>query len=642
MLIIAFFAILLSISPVCSAEIFSDTNTTRTANVCSVLPDPAYIPAPPITDRDFWGQKNCSVTIGRAEEIISKPVPAVTEDIYLDFSRTGNRELYTRSIVELRNNLKFLVAAECLENSGRFLGKIEEYILSYLSMRSWVASSHDKGLDVFEGREIYADLRATETAMGLATAYSLLGSRLSNEVKAGIKSEIRRRVIDPYLAASRGGNPSGGGFWWLVHKNNWNAVCNARVVYTALIMSDSKEERAEVLGHALESLETYYLNGFLEDGYCSEGIGYWEFGFGHYLFLGEVLDQYTGGGITVFEHPKVRTIASFAKNLEFYDNTYPAFADARIYDGISLYSRLALARNFNMPLSGEVVHDLSSFSLQQWLMNFVSTRSVLSGSGAVPSELRSWFHAGQVLVCRPEQVENRFFAAIKGGNNNEFHNHNDVGSYTIRIGDLMPNLDPGTEIYTSRTFSTNRYESNLLNSWGHPVPVVAGKLQGAGRKYAGVVLENTFSEHKDALCIDLSAAYDVSSLQTLHRDFEFLRDMNKVRVTDSVEFSQPETFETAIITYETFSIISPSQIIVSNEVHQVQITVSSDGGNVDVFSVEIEEKPDLSPGISHVQVPNKSAYSRPTRIGIRFTEPIKAGSIELTYETLLRRDSSTR
>lgn len=28
--------------------------------------------------------------------------------------------------------------------------------------------------------------------------------------------------------------------------------------------------------------------------------------------------------------------------------------------------------------------------------------------------------------------------------------------------------DPGSEVYTSRTFSDKRYESNVLNSFGHP------------------------------------------------------------------------------------------------------------------------------------------------------------------------------
>ena len=38
-------------------------------------------------------------------------------------------------------------------------------------------------------------------------------------------------------------------------------------------------------------------------------------------------------------------------------------------------------------------------------------------------------------------------------------------------------LDAGGEDYTSRTFSSRRYESQALNSFGHPVPRVAGAMQ---------------------------------------------------------------------------------------------------------------------------------------------------------------------
>ena len=66
---------------------------------------------------------------------------------------------------------------------------------------------------------------------------------------------------------------------------------------------------------------------------------------------------------------------------------------------------------------------------------------------------------------------------MKGGHNAEMHNHNDVGSYTVVIGDQPVLADPGTEIYTKRTFTEHRYDSPVLNSYGHPVPVIGGQLQ---------------------------------------------------------------------------------------------------------------------------------------------------------------------
>jgi hypothetical protein len=54
------------------------------------------------------------------------------------------------------------------------------------------------------------------------------------------------------------------------------------------------------------------------------------------------------------------------------------------------------------------------------------------------------------------------------------------------LGDRPVLLEPGVETYTARTFSRRRYESQLLSSFGHPVPVVAVKLQRTGALRAGI------------------------------------------------------------------------------------------------------------------------------------------------------------
>ena len=40
-----------------------------------------------------------------------------------------------------------------------------------------------------------------------------------------------------------------------------------------------------------------FLKGFTPDGYCGEGTGYWNYGFGHYVFLAEEIRLATGGQI---------------------------------------------------------------------------------------------------------------------------------------------------------------------------------------------------------------------------------------------------------------------------------------------------------------------------------------------------------
>ena len=107
------------------------------------------------------------------------------------------------------------------------------------------------------------------------------------------------------------------------------------------------------------------------------------------------------------------------------------------------------------------------------------------------------------------------FLAVKGGHNREHHNHNDVGTYVVALAGKAPFLDPGREEYTGRTFSSQRYESNVLNSYGHPVPRVAGKLQSQGRSAAVRVVETVFTDEMDTVA-DLAERYSYGELRVTH------------------------------------------------------------------------------------------------------------------------------
>src|SRR5208282_1863594 len=117
---------------------------------------------------------------------------------------------------------------------------------------------------------------------------------------------------------------------------------------------------------------------------------------------------------------------------------------------------------------------------------------------------RTWFPDGGVLICRPGTGSKvSFAAAIKGGNNGVNHGHNDVGSFSVVAGSTMVICDPGAEVYTARTFSAHRYDSKVLNSFGHDVPVVAGQLQRTGSEARGVVVTKDFTQAADTLTLDV-------------------------------------------------------------------------------------------------------------------------------------------
>jgi type I restriction enzyme M protein len=95
----------------------------------------------------------------------------------------------------------------------------------------------------------------------------------------------------------------GRGAYWHVGTSNWNAVCTAGVVGAALAAVESRKDRAVYVAAAERSME-FFLSGFTDDGYCSEGMGYWNYGFGHFVMLSETLVQATGGKLDLLANKK--------------------------------------------------------------------------------------------------------------------------------------------------------------------------------------------------------------------------------------------------------------------------------------------------------------------------------------------------
>jgi len=207
--------------------------------------------------------------------------------------------------------------------------------------------------------------------------------------------------------------------------------------------------------------------------------------------------------------------------------------------------------------------------------------------------------------------------AMKGGHNAEHHNHNDVGSYIVVVGKRPVLVDPGAEVYTSRTFSGRRYESNVLNSYGHPVPRVAGRLQKTGGKARGKVVRTGFTDAADTLVLDLRSAYGVKEAETLERTFVYRRaGAGSLTVTDEVAFTKPQAFETALITLGKWKHEKPAALVVSDSGEAVRVEIEVTGGEFEVTAEEIKE--------------DVRTHSLPTRIAIRMKQPVAKATVRMT------------
>ncbi len=577
----------------------------------------------PITDRGAWEKlsKNDSFksVISEAEKLLREPIPEQPDDLYLDYSRTGNRTRWQRVSGRRRGRISTLALAECIENKGRFIPACEKIVQAICFERTWVMPAHDRGLSNFKGTSIDIDLGSSMLAWSLATADYLLADKLSPDTRRLIRDNLEKRIFKPYEDMVQGERQKN---WWMTTTNNWNAVCLGGVTGSALAVIESPQRRALFIA-AAEEYSKNFLKGFTPDGYCSEGLGYWNYGFGYYIMLSETIYQSTSGKVDLLRDPKLKQVASFGSNIEILNNVYPAFADCSVRAKPSSHIMYFVSRRFGFGFRGwEKIDPVSSsgglyHSMMYSFPNSASQTPPAKIASKGPG-IRSWFDDAGVLICRPKPSSSSHLAvALKGGHNAEHHNHNDVGSFIVVLGDNPLLLDPGGEVYTARTFSGRRYESNVLNSYGHPVPIVTGKLQRTGSRARGRVVSKTLTDNTDTLVLDISSAYVVPELEKLERKYVYSRlGAGSLHVTDEVEFSKPCEFGTAIITFSDWKQTSPSTLVVYDSEEALRVEIKVSGVDFEIQPETIEE--------------DVSARKKPTRLGINLKKPITNSIVSLT------------
>jgi len=568
-------------------------DAARVREIAAWLPEPPAGFGWPISDRAHWdklaAEPALNGVINSVNKLLAKPLTEVPDSLYLEYSRNGNRTHWQDAENDRRGRIGRFTVAEALENRGRFVPALEKTVAVLCAEKTWVLPAHDGALKNFHGEEIEPDLGATTVAAELAEMDFILGKKLSPATRRLIHDNVRRRVIEPFRAMVEGRQKAA---WWLHAPMNWNAVCVGNTIFAALTLQTSRADRAWFAA-AGEYFIRNSLLGFTPDGYCAEGIGYWNYGYGHDLLLFETLRRATGGRLDMFDSQAAIQPALFCLRAEIWPGVYPTISDCAPGTQASaplkgyVRRRLGLAGDDSLiPATFSDLHtDMMFVSLEE---NAPVVRQTVSVN---PSPLRSYFPFGGVLIARTAaDAQPRVAVVLKGGHNDEPHNHNDVGSFSFIVGTNLVICDPGGEVYTKRTFGPHRYDSGVLNSFGHAVPVVAGELQRTGRDAHGVILATNFTDAADLWKLDYRSAYAVKNLQKLERTFVFARGvMPSLTVADAVKFSTPGKFESALVTWGAVKQLDEHTLEITDCGSKVRVAVDTQGRSYHLNVVKIDE-----------------------------------------------------
>ena len=565
----------------------------------------------PYSDREWW-LKQAKTPEGRkriaaAEKLLALPLPVPTDELYLEFSRNGNRSRYQSVRSNLEKNVTVVAVAWCLTGDPRYRERLEAALRAFLAAKSWVLPAHDRGNRVWKGEAISIDLVSALLGWRLAVVSRTVAGSLDPELIQELDRQIRARVLTPFQEMLAGKRKADS---WLTARTNWNAVCLAGVTGAALALEEDFDARSRTVAGAVR-LIACSLQGFGADGYCFEGVGYWNYGYGHNLRFALMVYRATGGAVNLMEHPVMLAAGRYGEAIQMSGGVVPAFADCGLNSRVS--QTLCSWRDF---LAGSAAGNGDPVWMDGLLPMVALTPAVQPETAQAVAEdpgkaPLSWFPSGGVAVLRPVSG-GRFAAAIKGGSNDEPHNHNDVGSYVVMIDEVPMLFDPGSEVYTRRTFSKDRYQSGLLSSFGHPVPVVDGKLQRTG---GGTDCRTVEAAEKNGVFrwrTDLQPAYGDSRIRSLERLFVLERHPERIVVRDRGVFTAALPFETALIAPAAFRQTAPDVVEVSNGGRVLRIRISA-SGPFELIPTEIKE--------------DSPTRQRVFRLGIRLLEPTEKPEI---------------
>jgi hypothetical protein len=521
----------------------------------------------PCSDRVTW--KNLKSGISSSVLLIANQtrdskMPAWKHEDYLKFYKTGSRIAGEKMMNARFNRIRYLVLGECFYWDRSFLDTLSRDLVDISNQRSWTFPAHDRSRRNLK-RRYTVSLHSANIAGTLGQTLYLLGNRLNNSVKTQIRRQLRSRIFEPLKMAMKVKDPS---HWWMNSTSNWNAVCLTGVISAALGGIKSPQEKAFFISFAWQT-GFRFLEGFKRDGFSSEGLWYFNYGFGYFSLLREVFFKSIHPDFDYFKFERVQQIARFAEEYPMSDlcaspigdTRFGAFISPALQTYISLYLNISAVNypnNFSMVIHPILLGHIVALFHNNKLRNIeIKLR-----------DKRKYYNNSGILIARPtadSRNTSGLFGTFKLGGNGGGHSHNDIGSYAICVdGDILSGDVGGPEFYESKTFTSQRFRSKLLNSYGHPVPVVNNVLQQEAiptlsKKRKPFVSNYSFSDSRDTLSFNLRDAYKDPLLSNLERTFDYQRfPFQSIKITDSVQFTKNSPFEVAMTTRFSWFQTSPT------------------------------------------------------------------------------------
>jgi hypothetical protein len=496
--------------------------------------------------------------ITRADAEATEPLPALTDELYADFFKTGDRLPFERPYFERRRRLGRAALAVLLGDDstrGRLLPSFLRKFGEIMDEESWSLPAH-VWTEPTGKNPWMIDLFAAETANNFADLLVVFASVIPADLAQRIKTRLHVQIFENYVTPRAA-------FSWLTITNNWNAVCHQGVLGAALAIEDDHALVARMLSLAATRLPVF-LGGYGSDGSTSEGPGYWSYGFGWFAELNAQLEHRTHGQLSVFEgDAKVTAIARFAPLMTLSQEHMVNFSDGGRTGRLSPSLLTYLGQRLSDPdltaqgawlYRTQTETGLNFDDLRRDFFNLtrLALRTPAAGVLATitePVQADAFFPDYGAIVARGTDAHGHLWEfAAKGGHNDEHHNHNDCGSFLLNIDGAPALIEIGAPEYTRAFFSDKRYDFLAARSLGHSVPFISGCEQSAGRAFAAPVLKTDIGGDRVEFSVDLTKCYPAAArCVKLIRTWILEKSVGLLTITDTYELTAPGEFASVLI-----------------------------------------------------------------------------------------------
>ena len=477
---------------------------------------------PRFSDRKAWEkarQNPCAAAmIKNADAIAKNYVPPLLFSSFRRFAVDGNRLEYQTPHHKRRENLGYLALALCLTgDKEKYMPRLLDYAVAIMEETSWCVPAHSHWIKHTWMNRRPVDLFSAETGVVMAMLHYVLGEELDKEIE-GFSERIRRitleRTIYTLFYHPESSDMHG---WYNTDKpNNWGPWCAANCLLTILLLEEDNEKMA-LFAKELLHVCARFVSCYADDGYCNKGPSYYsKAGLQLFYVLSTFHKMSPGSMDKIFAMPRIRAIFEFIAHMRIGNKYQVNFGDGSPEFNPDVAGILSCSEL----IKSDILREAGSVSKNYLGLlgdHLVTGMRLLFDSPQTTDKIMADNPFTYFKDCLAILRSSDFSVTLKGGTNNESHNHNDLGHLTVFYKGEPIIVDAGNEHYTKVNASSRRYTLWYTRGSGHNAPVFGEAEQQAGANYIATFIR----AEKNILSLDLSKSYPedagvVSFVRTLN------------------------------------------------------------------------------------------------------------------------------